>query len=235
MQRTLAIVLAVLSIYTVVYAGPTKLDPNDAFSRIEANQKLVKDYKADVSMSIKGPQISVNRMPMTIYYKQPNKFKLDAKEGMAFAPQGVFTGNPAARFAGGPKPVYLKTEKLRGMDCWVYKAGDAEHPGAEAMIWIDLKRVVVVAIEVKGQISLKSEWDYIKISNIYLPTKIKAEIQTSIMPGGPQHHRDPGIPAKSTAVVEISNYKLNKGLPDSLFVEKEKDKQQARPHWRRKN
>lgn len=224
-RRLSTILISVLFLVTsaAVYAAPAKVDPNTAFSRIEANQKLVKDYRAEVLMSIKGPQISINRMPMTIYYKQPDKFKLDAKEGMAFAPQGVFTGSPAARFTSGPKPVYLRTEKLRGMDCWVYKAADSAHPGANAMIWVDSRRIVVVEVEIKGPMILKSQWEYTKIGRVYLPSKIKAEIETSVMPEGPQrHHRGPGLPGKSTAVVEMSKYRINKGLPDSLFIEKVK-------------
>jgi|GEM_PF-1507223 len=236
-RRVSAIILSVLvfSAATVVCAIAGKVDPNSAFSQIEANQKLVKDYQAEVIMSIKGPQISINRMPMTIYYKQPDKFKLDAKEGMAFAPQGVFTGSPAARFTSGSKPVYLKTEKLRGMDCWVYKATDSTHPGADAMIWVDSRRIVVVAVEIKGLMNLKSEWEYIKIGNIYIPSRIKAEIETSPMQGVHKHHMAPVMPGKSTAIVEMSKYKLNKGLPDSLFVEKTQNKSQTAPHWRRRN
>lgn len=222
-KRILFVFLGVLfcCAAAMVNAKPAKVDHGIAFSLIEANFNLIKDYQAEVTMTIKGPQISINRMPMTIYYKQPDKFKLDAKAGMAFAPQGVFTGNPAARFSAGSKPAYLKNEKIRGIDCWVYTAADAAHPGATAMIWVDSKRIVVIAIELKWQINLKSEWEYIKIGDIYLPSRIKAEIETPVMQGG-MHHRFSQSQSKSTAVVVISKYKLNKGLPDSLFIEKVK-------------
>lgn len=201
-------------------------DASVVFGKIDANYKKIKDYKASVLMTIKGPQMSINRMPMTIYYKQPDKFKIESKEGPAFAPPGMFGKNPGADFVKDASLVYVKTETYNGISCWVYKTSGRSPVEDAVMIRVDPKRMVVLSMESTGNWKMKSQWDYTKVNGLYLPSRIRAEMVTPAMSAG-HRHKAPAQQAKaskSSADVKISSYVLNKGLSDSIFAEKSRKK-----------
>lgn len=234
----LSIITAVLFLFLsiaiscTVYADANtgKTTPQNAFNEINNRFKLIRDYKADLMMSIKGPQISINQMRMVVYYKQPNKVKIDAREGMAFAPNDISMSSPASKITQWGKPKYLGVQNKRNIECWAYSVTDPKQPTMKMTVWIDPKRMVIIATQAKGEGTISSEWDYSRVSGYYLPSIIKASIDMPSMHGMPQNHKASGN-IKTDINVKFSNYAVNKGIPDSLFKEKKADKQ-PRPHRR---
>lgn len=226
MLRRIGFVLFLVLCCSAVFGAANSKTPGTAFIEIEKKYSQINDYKADVTMTIKGPQISINRMPMTVYYKKPDKFTINAKQGMAIAPFGMFNESPGSQFTKGPKPTYLRTEKYKGVNCWAYKVSDKDHPGGDVYIWVDFVRMVVVAVELKGTLNLKSEWDYIKVGNFYMPSKIYTSMPLPVVQRGPNKNAAPATQGTANTVVDVTikNYKINKGISDSVFVEKKKKK-----------
>ncbi len=174
----------------------------------------VNDCTATVSLTVKGPQMSINGMRMTLYYKKPNKIHVEAEQGMAMFPRGDFFGNPIQELANGARAVYVKSERKLGVDCHVLKLTRTNAgPDAPAMtVWVDKKHMVAVAVESTGTAALKSSWRYETIGGkYYLPVEMIAELRP---PGGP----NAGKPVKST--IKFSNYKVNKGISDKIFESK---------------
>lgn len=227
MLRRLLCVVGVLACAVSAFAAksvkaPSVNAPSDVFAKMESDFKQINDYKVDVELTMKGADVSMNKMPMTVYYKKPDKVRVDSKEGIAIAPQGMVNQNPAAMFTKNFKPKYVRAEKHRGIDCWLFKVSDTRHPGADLLIWVDPKRAVVVSVESRGQFKMKSDWDYQKIGNVYLPSKTVTEMEMPAMQ--PQPGRQSGPPpmmqGKTTLTTVYKNYRVNKGIPDSVFVQK---------------
>lgn len=178
----------------------------------------VNDYRADVSLTVKGPKVSINNMQMTVYYKKPNKIHVEAKQGFAMMPGGNYFGDPLGEISSA-RATYVRTEKKQGRQCYLLNVAANQ---AVMKLWVDKQRSVVVAME-SGQ-GLKTLWQHAKVDGkYYLPVQISADVQG--LPMGNGHHaratgneKDQIGPTK--AVVKFSNYRVNKGIDDKIFQEK---------------
>jgi hypothetical protein len=91
-------------------------------------------------------------------------------------------------------------------------------------LWIDKEHVVMVAMETSGNGGLKTSWRYEKIGGkYYLPVEICADIRAPGRPNAAQ-------PVK--AVIRFTNYHVNKGISDKVFVQEASKPPLAR-HWHR--
>ena len=179
----------------------------------------VNDYRAEVSLTVKGPKISINNMPMTIYFKKPNKIHVEATQGMAMVPGGNFFGDPMTELAGSNQATYVRTEKKLGRECYVLSIARPQSP---LLLWVDKERSVMVAMD--GQGGFKTTWQYQKIvGKYYLPTQISADMQGPELRarhrrlGGEEDSPNVG-PTKVT--LKFSKYIVNKGIDDKIFEEK---------------
>jgi len=217
MKRLLLVVVGVLLIAPAI-AGTPKGDQILAAMRKQFS--AVNDYRADLSLTVKGSKVSINNMQMTVYYKKPNKIHVDAKQGVAMVPSGNYFGDPLGQMANA-KAAYLRTEEKVGRPCYVLKLIGGQAP---MTAWVDKERSVVVAMD--GEDGLKTAWRYARIDGkYYLPTEIRADIRPALA-AGRRRHADPDDqgpdigPTKAT--LKFSNYKVNKGIDDTIFQEKKR-------------
>lgn len=212
MRRSATAFFAILVLaMSIAIASPSA---DAIFASVKKGFAGVNDYRADLTLSIKGPQVSVNGMRMTLYFKKPNKVHVEAAQGMAMVPPGSFLGNPMGELATGAKPVYVRAERKCGRDCDVLKLvnpkGGAKAPAV--FIWVDKDRKVMVAMETSGEPAVKTAWRYQKVDGkYYLPAEITADMK---MPRGPQAGQS------SKAVIRFANYRVNKGISDKIFQRK---------------
>ncbi len=220
-MRRIALVTMLLLLVATAFAAP-------AGDKIIADMKrrfsAINDYKADVTLTVKGPRISINNMQMTVYYKKPDRIHVDAKQGFAMVPSGNYFGDPLGEFAAsGARATYVRSEKKQGRDCYVVRIDGPQTP---VLLWVDKQRSVIVAME--AQRGFATTWQYAKVDGkYYLPTEIRAEVQVPGMPAG--HGRRPranapdgvaGTTELTRVTVKFSNYKVNKGIDDKIFQEK---------------
>lgn len=213
MRRTAAALLIIFA-FTMALAASAEPSADAIFASLKKGFAGVRDYQADVSLSVKGPNVSINNMRMRLYFKKPNKIHVEAAQGMAMIPPGSFFGNPMSELATGARPVYLRTERKLGRNCDVLKLVNPK-AGANAQavtLWVDKEHTVVVAMETSGQMAVKTSWRYEKTDGkYYLPVEITADIR---MPRGPETGQS------SKAVIKFSNYRINKGISDKVFEKK---------------
>jgi len=230
-MRRIALLLMIALVLSVVgsaYAQTPSAD--DIFTTLKRGFAGVNDYRADVSLTVKGPSVSINDMRMTVYFKKPNKIHVDATQGMAMVPRGSFFGNPMSELASGARPVYLRSESKLGRECDVLRLANptAGSNMAAVTLWIDKEHVVMVAMETSGNGGLKTSWRYEKIGGkYYLPVEIRADIHADMNAPG---RRNAAQPVK--AVIRFTNYHVNKGISDKVFVQEASKPPPAR-HWHR--
>lgn len=221
------IVFAVL-ITTAAGAAPSGPSASDVLSHVEKNYSGINDYRADVTISVKTPQMHIPKNQATIYYKKPDKVKVAAKEGFAVLPN-TFPGNPVTEIKRnfavtldgaatvGKEPVYVLNLKPK-----------TTQAGGTMKIYVEKKRwLIIKTLAEAGGTKITSEWSYTKAEGKYwLPSRIKFNF-SGMMSGssfGPDERvGKPPIAGNGTAEIRFSNYKVNKGISDNVFVEK-KDK-----------
>ena len=211
-MRHLASIVSILAVLAVVNpACGRQPDAEQVMAALTRNIDAINDYRVDVSMSVKGPKISIKNMGIRIYYKKPDKVHIEARQGFAVVPQGSFFGNPIAELTRHTKPVYVKSEKKHGRACHVMKlvAKQAGNNAPDVLIWVDKQRSVLVATKVEGETGFSSSWRYATIDGkYYLPVQITIDL-----PMGKQGAQD----NRATAIVKFNNYVVNKGINDKVF------------------
>jgi hypothetical protein len=224
MRRIAPLVLIAL-ILTVGLPALCSVPSGDAIvAGLKRAFAAVNDYRADVSLTMKGPNMSINDMGMTVYFKKPGKIHVDAAQGMAVVPSGSF-GNPMDEFTSAAHPVYIKAEKKLGVDCHLLKLTNSGPQAGDILIWVDTKRPVLVAMEAqRGGGTMKSAWRYEKIDGkYYLPVQINVDTSAPVGPNA-------GKPVKLT--IKFANYRVNKGISDKVFTQ-DTSKPMPTRHWRR--
>ena len=108
MRRIAPLILIALTLVAGLPAAAASPSGEAIFAGLKRAFAAVNDYRAEVSLTVKGPRMSINDMRMTVYFKKPNKVHVDASQGMAVVPDGSFFGSPMNELASGARPVYLR-------------------------------------------------------------------------------------------------------------------------------
>ncbi len=189
----------------------------------------VKDYTVDVKIHTDIKAVQAPDMEATVYYKQPDKIKIDPK-GLFLMPKNVgminprefdpdkylieildtltYDGDPAVRLSLVPKKnetsghnVILTIDKKEWL---IREIATAPYPGREASAKIT----------------------YAQFDGFQMPVKIEVTLNVGKVDGqgkefGPEHRRLSEMNGK----VEIyySNYKINSGLSDKIFEKRGED------------
>jgi hypothetical protein len=208
-------------------------DPYTILNKVKSNFERVKDYKVETSIKVNMDFIKVPDMKATIYFKQPNKLKLDSKE-FAMLPKQAFNFSPTGLLNNKYNALYVGKDKIDGSSVDVIKV----IPNSDSLgiilstLWIDTDKNLVKKIESNGkrgttQIELK----YTNGFQYPLPNKIVFSFDVPQMPAmqdprmkkeGTDKKNDQKKPDRGTVEITYSNYKVNQGLPDSFFEEKKK-------------
>ncbi len=221
-----------LFLSTLIF-GQSK-DPYAILNKVKASFAKVKDYKADISVKVNMEYLKVPDMKATMYFKQPNKTKLDSKE-FAMLPKQAFNFSPTAMLEKDFSAIYVKQDKIDGRTMHVVKV----IPNSDSAIiilstvWIDAEKNLVRRVESTARRGGSTQIELMYDNNFQypLPKKILFSLDVPKL----QFIQDPrnkkldtnkksGQKTTERGSVEIfySNYKVNSGLSDDIFKEKKK-------------
>lgn len=222
----------VLLILVSISVNAQSKDPNKLLDALKVRFEKVKDYQADVEVKLDMEFIKVPPTKAKVYFKQPDKFKLDS-EGFAMLPKQSTNFSPMQLLKGDYTAVYVRTEKVEGKSLDIVKLV----PNTDtsnfiiSTLWIDAAHSIINKVETttKKSGTVKTEFTYTPAS-IPLPTvlKLSFNLGEANMPDSPmsskkdneQSRRPTKI--KGSVIMSYSNYKINKGIPDKFFEEKKK-------------
>jgi hypothetical protein len=200
---------------------------------LELTTKLnkVKDYTADAVISSDIPMVKILPSKATVYFKQKDKFKIDAK-GIAIVPKQGFTdiskllankssysamSMPKETFSGVPVEVVS-----------IFPASDTSDL-ILAKLWIDPVRDLIL----KSQMTTRSsgmvtavytygaqvKWGLpdrmvftVDVKKFKIPKGVATDINKTSSREAPTDQRKTG-----EIKVDLSGYKINTGLSDQLF------------------
>jgi outer membrane lipoprotein-sorting protein len=208
-------------------------DVKALLQKVKIKYDLVNDYTANGKLKtnvlfIKAPVASVK-----IYYKRPDKLKVQNEKGVSFIPKGSVNINmnnvlglkDFEAVAGG-------AEKINGTDCKVVKIfplNDDENI-SRATLYIDEKQLLVIksVISTRENGTYELVMTYKKYAVYGLPDKAEISFNTKDykLPKGITIDYDNGSgkgeqgkekPKKGKVEITYSDYVINKGVSDSIF------------------
>ncbi len=206
-------------------------DAKVVIGRVLDKFNTVKDYQADALIDTKISFLNMLPQKAKIFYKQPNKFRVKST-GIAILPKQNFDNlfNLLAK-EDGYQAFTSGSEIINGYKTMIINV----IPNADtsdlvlAKIWVDNARNLIV----KSQLTTKSngtvliEYEHgkhidtgladkitftVEIKKYKIPKAISADINspTSKVPPGKE-------PKTGKILITLSNYIINKGVPDSVF------------------
>ncbi len=209
-------------------------DPNVILENIRKKFEQVKDYEVDVDIKIDVSFLKVPETHAKIFYKQPDKIHIESK-GFALLPKGALDFSPAGFLKGNYTALFDHEEIYEGMKTVVIKTIPLGESGDVVLstFWIDplknIIRKIEVSTKVNGTFTIGLKYDpnakYTQLpgSLVFTFNITKLNIPKRFTNQGDSEHTKSDSTKSSMGKVYInySNYKVNQGLPDSLFLKKE--------------
>jgi outer membrane lipoprotein-sorting protein len=225
-----------LFIFTFSFSSfSQEVDANAVIQQLVQKLNSVKDYSVDANIKANIPLIKILPVNAAIYFKQKDKFKVVSK-GIAILPKQGFTdvnsfllntGSYMAVSSGTKVINEIKTNLIT-----VIPTGETSEI-ILAKLWIDTKRDVILRSQVTTRSSGTVIVDYaygaevqyglpnlltftIDVKKFKMPKSVAADLNKT----DAQKKKTADKDQKGTITIKLTNYKVNKGISDSVFKEK---------------
>jgi len=230
--------IKIASLILILLAGFTaraQITPGKQLRAVYQKLMKVKDYTVDANIKADIPLIRILPVNATIYFKQPDKFKVDSK-GIAIMPrQGFSDLSRIIKDTNSYTAVYTGNETVSNLPATIISLIPSIDTGdlILAKFWIDVSRNLVV----KSQLTTRStgtmliEYFYGLQAAMGLPDKmiftvdvkkfkVPKAIATDIQNGDKTQKGKEKESKKGTVVISLKNYRINQGLKDAIFKQK---------------
>jgi len=209
-------------------------DADEIVDNVVAHFNKVKDYQVDVKIKVDVEFLKVPETKAKIYFKQPDKFHLEA-DGFAMLPKNGFQFSPAAITQKAHTAIYEQDVVLNGIKTSIVKI----IPSGEdvevilSTLWIDQQKQVIRKVEstTKTNGTFTIDFSYDDKMNYPVPNKlifafnvdkmnIPATISGETSSEKPEKGKKTSSITKGKVIVNYYNYIINKGILDSVFDKK---------------
>ncbi len=214
------------------------LKPEDVLEKVKENFGRVNDYEVNVNIKVDVNFLKVPESKATIFYKKPDKIRLKS-EGFALLPKEGLNFSPYSFLQGDYTAIFDKEQEVDGRPCYSVKIIPLGDRGDLILttLFIDKERFIIRKIEsttkTNGTFSIDLKYD----NNIKYPLPSQMifsfNVQKMQMPkeitgdlGGEEsadkENKSRNKTTTGKVYVSYSDYKVNKGIPDSIFEEDKK-------------
>lgn len=212
----------------------------DASKQLDAAyQKITKakDYTADAKITTDIALLRILPVQAKIYFKQPDKFKVEASSIFVLPTQGFNNIPKIMQNRSAYTAVQSHTEKIGSILTNVINVIPTSDTGQLllARFWIDPKTSLVHKSQLTSRNNGTVGMDYfygayatyglpdkmviaLDVPNIRIPKAMTSDTRKRSNKKQPEA----GTFQKGTITIEFSKYQINKGLKDDIFVEKKK-------------
>jgi len=228
----LNILLFVIFFSSVVYLQPK--DPDVILERVKKEFEKIEDYQVDVKVKVDIDFLKMPDREATIYYKKPDKFHIDS-ENFAMLPKSGLNFSPFGFLNYKYSSFYVKEDTINGILTSVIKVIPLELDVDVILstFWIDTNRNIILKVESsrKPQGTYTIDLNYFKIKNgFWLPSSMvfSFTIESGLYPGkvkkdmkNNEAKNDSNNKETGKVYLSYSDYKVNIGLPDTIFKDEE--------------
>ncbi len=223
----------ILLINGIVFSQGKKIE--DILEKVKTEFEKIEDYQVDVKIKVDVDFLKMPDREATIFYKKPDKFHINS-ENFAMLPKSGMNFSPFEFLNYEYTSFYEGEDTINGILTSVIKVIPLEGR-AEVILstfWVDTKRNLILKVESsrKPQGDFVIDLSYSKTEgNFWLPSSMifTFTIDRSILPRRfmeDQDSKSGEIENDSTKVktgkvfLTYSNYRVNVGLPDEIFEER---------------
>jgi hypothetical protein len=186
------------------------------------------DYSVDVKVHFDIEALKTPDMEGRLYYKAPDKMKIESKRIFFFPREGGYF-NPAAF-----RPENFEVSLLEHLTEEGKKAvrlrlipKKARWPGQGLILTIDTEQDLIKEIDTSpfGGREIKASIEYGRFDQFDLPTRIRLQLDIPSIEMKGTRSFDPSVQRtkriKGKVEIAYSNYRINTGLSEEIFQEKE--------------
>jgi hypothetical protein len=204
---------------------------NDLLTKVVAKLNTVKDYTATANVTADIPMIKILPSKAKIYFKQKDKFKVEAKGIVILPKQGFTDVNTFISNSKNYQSILGDTTVInstKSVLVTVIPNGESSEI-ILAKLWVDYTRNVFMKTQVttKSNGTVTTTFNYGDKVSYGLPSKMVFEIDVKKFKipksvAADINNRDAKAKKdtrkKGTITVSLSDYSVNQGLSDALFV-----------------
>lgn len=225
-MRILLLILILFSLH-----GANAQTANDLLTKVVAKLNSVKDYTAIANVTADIPMIKILPSKAKIYFKQKDKFKVEAKGIVILPKQGFTDVNTFISNSKNYQSILGDTTVInstKSVLVTVIPNGESSEI-ILAKLWVDFTRNVLMKTQVTTKTNgmVTTTFTYGDKVSYGLPSKMVFEIDvkkfkipksvaTDINNRHAKAKKD--TRKKGTITVSLSDYSVNQGLSDTLFV-----------------
>lgn len=228
-MRNLFIALIVIN----TFAYPQNKDPQQILNNVISKFNKVQDYEVDVNIRVDVEFLKVPESTAKIFFRQPDKISLKS-DGFAMIPRNGFNSSPTSLLKDEYTAIFEKVEMIDGRKLTLVKVIPLGTSSDVILstLWIDEEQNVIRKVESTTKINgtFIIEFSYDEKVDYALPSKMvfsfnidKMNFPSSMMGNTDTRRKRTDKPAdsltKGKVFVHYSNYRVNIGIPDSVFDE----------------
>ncbi len=223
-----------LLVNTLAAGGLVAQDADALVKRVRDKLNMVKDYEAEGVLKTNVSFMKVPESSITVYYKNPDKFKIKKKDGISVVPKGGMSVNMNSLFAGNGEytAVPAGIVNQNGQQLSVVKLLPLSEASdiVVSTLYIDEKNALVrkAITTTRESGTYEIELSYGKFAKWGLPDKVVFLFNTQNykLPKGLAFDYDTGekpvyndntVPQKGRVEISYKNYRINKGISASVF------------------
>ncbi|MHA4843728.1 LolA family protein [Flavitalea antarctica] len=221
---------------SVIFGSPVAYsqEAEALVQRVRDKLNMVKDYQAQGILITNVSFMKVPRSEITVYYKNPDKFKIKKQDGISIVPKGGMSINVNSLFAGNGQFTSVSAGKttFQGQELSVIKLLplDEKSDVVVSTLYVDEKSALVrkAITTTKESGTYEIEMSYGKFTSWGLPDKVVFLFNTSNykLPKGLAFDYDTGEKPvindktenqKGKVEISYTSYVINKGVANDTF------------------
>lgn len=176
----------------------------------------VQDYTATVAVAVDSPSLQMPRRTAKVFYKRPDKVHVESEGLMVIPRDALMLGNLGRHLEQYASASFIGRGTLSGRPVRSIKLAPKQAGRADGrvLLWIDSERHLLLRSEIwrGGERMLSAVFEHTRVDQRYwMPRRI-----VTTMEAGALSRRAEG----GRIELEFSQYRINTGLPDSIFEEK---------------
>ena len=214
--------------------GRSVAQPTDLLARSRQLLSRIKDYTAEGTMKTNVTFLKVPVSKVNVFYKKPDRIKIKSEKGISFIPRGAVSLNISSLLEGNDFDVVGGGDIIyKGKNLTIARLlpRSEDNPVIISQLYVDLQTGLVhkARTTTKENGTYELDFTYGKYASQGLPDQIlfSFDARDYKLPKGITFDFDDGIGKKSvtdkakkgrgTALLVLSKYVINAGLPDSVF------------------
>lgn len=231
MKKSIVFLLTVFLIHATGFSQ----DPRALIAKVNGKFRQVENYQTDVVIKTEIPFIKMLPVTATLYFKQPDKMRMKSN-GIAILPkQGFDDLLRALADTITYTAIYQGEDAIRSIPVSVVSIIPIEDSSDMILgkFWINPQKSLVLRSQIttRANGTILSEYVYGKYEQFALPDSMTVTVDTkkfkipkavaADINNYNSSEKDPSKQSKKGKIMlAFTNYKINKGIPDSIFKEK---------------